>query len=81
MIRTAIALSTIIAGFSGALSGATLTPGEVEFFEQKIRPILAEHCYECHNSVDKKKGDLALDYRDAVLEAEVIESPDHRDSS
>lgn len=71
-IRTAIALSTIVAGFAGALSGATLTPAEVEFFEQKIRPILAEHCYECHNSVDKKKGDLALDYRDAVLEGEVI---------
>ncbi|MCH7727017.1 MAG: PSD1 domain-containing protein, partial [Planctomycetes bacterium] len=36
----------------------------VEFFEKKIRPILAQHCYQCH-SVDAKKlrGDLLLDTR------------------
>ncbi|MDA7888558.1 DUF1549 domain-containing protein, partial [Akkermansiaceae bacterium] len=60
------------AALAGGLFGAELTPKEVEFFESKIRPILAESCYECHNSVDKKKGDLALDYRDAILESDVI---------
>lgn len=40
----------------------------VEFFEKKIRPILADHCYECH-SIEKKKskGGLLLDTRDALL--------------
>lgn len=37
------------------------------FFEKKIRPILVEHCYACHNSLGKKKGGLALDYKDAFL--------------
>ena len=37
-------------------------PGSVAFFEQKIRPALAEHCYECHSAKAKKlKGGLALD--------------------
>ncbi|MDP4788286.1 MAG: hypothetical protein NWR93_09390, partial [Opitutales bacterium] len=37
-------------------------PGSVSFFEQKIRPALAEHCYECHSAKAKKlKGGLALD--------------------
>ncbi|MGI9243579.1 MAG: DUF1549 domain-containing protein, partial [Verrucomicrobiales bacterium] len=49
-----------------------LSAEQIEFFEKKIRPVLAENCYQCHNSVDKKKGDIALDYRAAVLEAEVI---------
>jgi Protein of unknown function (DUF1553)/Protein of unknown function (DUF1549)/Concanavalin A-like lectin/glucanases superfamily/Planctomycete cytochrome C len=36
------------------------------FFEAKIRPVLAEHCYACHNSHNKKEGGLALDYRGAM---------------
>ena len=40
---------------------------KLEFFETKIRPVLVEHCTGCHNSLDKKKGGLALDYRQAVL--------------
>ena len=43
------------------------TPEQVEFFENKIRPVLAESCYECHNSVNKAKAGLALDYRGALL--------------
>ena len=31
-----------------------------EFFESKVRPLLVEHCYECH-SAEKTKGDLALE--------------------
>lgn len=49
-----------------------LTSEEVEFFEKKIRPVLAESCYECHNSIDKKKGDLALDWREPLVESGVI---------
>ncbi len=44
-----------------------LPPGQVEFFESRIRPVLAENCYECHNSVNKSEAGLALDYRDALL--------------
>lgn len=53
-------------------SADEITAHQREFFEAKVRPILAEHCYSCHNSVDKKKADLALDYRGALLEAKVI---------
>jgi hypothetical protein len=34
------------------------------FFETKIRPLLVEHCYECHSAErGKTKGELALDSR------------------
>src|SRR5687768_11579720 len=47
---------------------ATLTPQELQFFESKIRPVLAENCYKCHaESSDKVKGGLLLDSRAATL--------------
>ena len=39
-----------------------------EFFETKIRPVLAEHCYECHSGSAKKvKGGLRVDGREELL--------------
>src|ERR1700750_2446297 len=39
-----------------------ITPEGREFFEAKIRPVLAAECTECHNA-KKTKGGLRLDYR------------------
>lgn len=38
---------------------------DVDFFENKIRPILAEHCYTCHGP-QKHKGELRLDSAAAI---------------
>jgi hypothetical protein len=35
---------------------------EHAFFESKVRPVLVEHCYECHSGVNSKGG-LLLDTR------------------
>ena len=41
---------------------------DVEFFEKRIRPILAEHCHECHSGkTDKIKGGLRLDSREGLM--------------
>jgi mono/diheme cytochrome c family protein len=32
----------------------------VEFFERKVRPLLADHCFSCHGA-EKQKGKLRLD--------------------
>ncbi len=48
--------------FCGQIFAAS-TPQQTEFFESKIRPILAQECYECHSSATKKKGGLLLDSR------------------
>ena len=35
---------------------------ELEFFESKIRPVLAQQCYKCHSQqAEKVKGKLLLD--------------------
>ena len=51
-----------------AALSAELSPGAVEFFESNIRPVLAQDCYECHRTNGKKKGGLALDSRQALLD-------------
>lgn len=34
---------------------------DAAFFEAKVRPILVEHCLDCHSSEDVQQGGLALD--------------------
>lgn len=43
-------------------SALAADPAGMAFFEQKIRPVLVEHCYSCHSAEAKKlKGNLYLD--------------------
>jgi cytochrome c553 len=47
---------------------ADLTPSQLQFFENKIRPVLADHCYKCHSQqAEKVRGGLLLDTRDGML--------------
>ncbi|MDQ3333356.1 MAG: DUF1549 domain-containing protein, partial [Planctomycetota bacterium] len=41
--------------------------GDVAFFESRIRPILVEHCYECHAGDDSEiKGGFRLDSHESL---------------
>jgi mono/diheme cytochrome c family protein len=41
---------------------------DLEFFESKVRPVLAEHCFKCHSAKENKtKGGLAMDSRELIL--------------
>ena len=48
--------------------GAEVGPGrDDDFFESKVRPVLAEHCYKCHSAQAKSlKGGLRLDSLDGM---------------
>jgi hypothetical protein len=57
-----------------------------EFFESKIRPVLAEKCYSCHSANSKKiKGDLTVDTAAGLLKGGESGSPavvpDHPEKS
>ena len=44
------------------------TPEQLDFFENKIRPVLAQHCYNCHSTQSKKlKAELYLDNREQAF--------------
>ena len=41
---------------------------DVDFFEVRIRPVLVQRCYSCHNSkMAAPKGDLVLDTKEGLL--------------
>jgi len=63
-------LSVLLALLSGVAAHAADEPTKegLEFFEKNIRPILSEHCYECHSlAKNSSKGSLILDSRDGML--------------
>ncbi|HYF33917.1 MAG TPA: DUF1549 domain-containing protein, partial [Prosthecobacter sp.] len=41
---------------------AATAPVDADFFEKRIRPLLLEHCTECHGD-KKQKGSLRLDFK------------------
>ena len=51
-----------------ASAAMAVEPGAagVEFFETRIRPVLVEHCYACHNSSETAEAGLVLDHRDGL---------------
>ena len=64
-MRTWVLASALM--MAGVAPGANDPAGE-EFFEKSIRPLLVEHCHECHSSTSKKlKGGLKLDTREDIL--------------
>ena len=65
--RHLLAFLPLLASPLLAADAPKLTPAETEFFETRVRPVLAEHCYKCHSAgAEKIKGSLLLDTRDGV---------------
>jgi hypothetical protein len=63
----ALASVLVLAASAPAATTPTPTSAQLDFFESKIRPVLAEHCYKCHSAgAEKIKGGLTLDTRDGV---------------
>lgn len=53
---------------SAAPPAPSASPAAITFFEEKIRPVLAEQCFKCHSAkATKLKGGLRLDTRAGLL--------------
>ena len=67
----AAALLVPLFGSSYVIAAESPEAQGVAFFEKKIRPVLVEHCYECHSAeakqANKLKAELYLDSRDGFL--------------
>ena len=51
-----------------AAQESKLDAKKVEFFENRIRPVLVKHCYECHSpKAEEVGGNLLLDSRENIL--------------
>ena len=62
---TIACLTTPVHAVAGEPDSSTQAARE-HFFEQKVRPLLAENCYSCHGD-KKQKGGLRLDSLESIL--------------
>jgi len=68
-IQTLIIAAIVTAGASIVLQADGPSREEITFFENRIRPVLVKHCYECHaKDSEEPGGKLLLDTRDALLQ-------------
>ena len=64
VITTAVAWWFFLAP---GLATDSIEPSKIEFFETYIRPVLVEHCYECHSAQSEEpNGGLRLDTRAGI---------------
>ncbi len=78
MMRTFLTPLLLVATLTVVLPGAEVPTSKVDavdgpvnaeatrFFETRVRPLLAERCFQCHDD-KKQRGDLRLDSRAAML--------------
>ena len=66
-MRPRSATTLVLLASAAVLTAAQPSDAQLDFFEKRIRPILAERCYECHSAEKKQKGGLSLDTRAATL--------------
>ncbi len=70
MRRVPALFAALLSTLSVGLLHAAEDKGGIEFFENKIRPVLVKHCYHCHSAAalkeKKLQGGLLLDTRAGI---------------
>jgi len=63
-MRTAIVTAALsVASILHVTALCAADPADLEFFERRVRPLLATHCLECHAADTESSGGLLLDSR------------------
>jgi hypothetical protein len=70
-LQLVLSLASVLAGSPATATADEASPSadDVRFFESKIRPVLIEHCYECHSTESGvSESGLRLGTRNATRE-------------
>lgn len=62
-----VAMMLPVLASSSGNAAETPTSAQLEFFETRIRPVLVDQCYSCHNSAKTAEGGLAVDDRASLF--------------
>jgi mono/diheme cytochrome c family protein len=63
----AVWLAPLVCALAGGNGRTGISTEQAAFFERRVRPVLAQHCFSCHGP-KKQMSDLRLDSRKALLE-------------
>jgi len=68
LFQSVLTLLMVLQATTGTARAEELSRSvNLEFFESKIRPVLVEQCYGCHNTARKQEGGLSVDFRGGLL--------------
>lgn len=68
IIRRILCVASVLCARTLVDAQERLPTEQLEFFENRIRPVLVQHCYQCHSAESEKlKGALRLDLREMTL--------------
>src|SRR5262249_46050315 len=65
LLTMALGLQLVSAAQQAAPAASSTDAKSAEFFETRVRPVLAASCYDCHT--DQRNGGLRVDSREALL--------------
>lgn len=69
MVRLLLAfLAILTATFPFARAAAADDEAALDFFEKKVRPVLANNCYNCHSAFNNSMGGLRVDDRNGLIQ-------------
>jgi hypothetical protein len=75
-VRMPLALLAAVLASGADTATAPTKDAQNSFFENRIRPLLAEQCYQCHSDKARKlKGDLRLDSLAAMVQGGASKHP------
>jgi len=84
ILRLSIWIASLLLAAGPALAEdakPAFTADQLAFFETKIRPVLADNCYQCHSHEAKRlKGGFYLDSRAGIIDAVLAEPGDVKTS-
>ncbi len=66
--RFCLAFAVLIAAPLAAQAQSGDEASLLEFFEKKVRPVLAEQCFNCHSANTNSKGGLRVDDRNGLIQ-------------
>ena len=65
LLATSLGFQLVTAAQQAAPASASGDAKSAEFFETRVRPVLAASCFDCHT--DQRNGGLRVDSREALL--------------
>lgn len=75
-------VTVLLLATSGSAETASLRAEDIDFFESRVRPLLAQHCSECHSAeAGDPEGSLSFDSRADFFAAEGVAVPGKPDES